>query len=72
MKIQCALPIDVELDLGHLRRPGETNSTALMRLLRECPHKDIRPCAKWQGWVIKEETCVGCKYCLKVIGKKSS
>lgn len=66
MKIRCALPIDVELDLGCTRRQGETNNVALMRLVRECPHRDIRPCARYQGWVVKENACVGCRYCVAV------
>ena len=68
MKIKCALPIDVELDLGYeLKGPFETNSEALMRIVRECPHDDIRPCAKWQGWVVKAESCPDCKYCVAVV-----
>ena len=67
VKIKCALPIDVVRDLGYTLRPGETNNTALVRLVSNLPYDDIRPCARYQAWVVKEEACPDCKYCVEVI-----
>lgn len=67
MRVKCALPWSSK-DIGYSLKDGETEEQAMVRVMKECPHKDIRPCAKWQGWVVKEEACVGCKYCVQVIG----